>query len=297
MAALEGRDKLTILTLEPRWDAFADWAEQLVAESTGKQDKGIVPIVREKLLSAEQYGNDRFFAVVGLEKSYDAQTEKVLKALEAAGHPVMRFKLADDYGLGYEMMRWEMATAVACAVMQIDPFDQPNVQDAKLKSKAILDGKSKTEVAAIPLDAAVESEAWKTFLLSIKAGDYVNILAFVPNREDVKKHLYHITDLIKAKTKCATNVGIGPRYLHSTGQLHKGGANNGVFLIVTAKMKPGEDKAIPESQFSFEQLISAQSAGDVEALKSRGRRYFYMELPDLSVKSYSVLLKSVNEIL
>ncbi|MGH6831016.1 MAG: bifunctional transaldolase/phosoglucose isomerase, partial [Methylocella sp.] len=277
-----GRDKLTILTSKGL-ESFGDWAEQLVAESTGKEDLGIVPVVREPEALSEEYGEDRFFVALLEGNGKSAGVEALARDLEKAGHPVFTLRFEDPHELGAEFFRWEMATAVACALLKVNAFDQPDVQAAKDRTKAILKkAGSGGGIAAAP-EIAVSS-----MLAEAGPGDYIGILAFLPDRDLVRKTLVELQREIRRRSKKAVTLGIGPRYLHSTGQLHKGGANNGIFLVITAAHP--NDLAIPGDPFTFAELELAQAMGDLEALEKRGRRVFHFRLPDLSEESLGAFL-------
>lgn len=307
VAALAGRDKLTIVT-PPEWEIFGDWAEQLIAESTGKAGKGVVPVVRETLADGRVYGNDRFFA--GLYRNEDQSIDKRLDEFTSEGHPVTRIIVQSKYDLIGEFYRWEVATAVAGAVMRINPFDQPNVQEAKTLTNNFLKNISSSdsvtpELAAFP-DSDVKGRAgnkpagdivsaWKDMWHSLKDGDYVSVLAFLPSTPELNEKLRDLAGQIRLMTKKAVTVGLGPRYLHSTGQLHKGGADNGVFLVLTAPAKNNFDLPIPDVVYSFKQLESAQALGDFNALESKGRRVFYLQLKDTSVRSFDSLIQLIND--
>ncbi len=311
MAALAkaGRDKLTFVTTR-QWECFGDWAEQLVAESTGKEDLGVVPIPREKLLAPAKYRSDRYF--VGLVPSgpKGLAIKKKLAALEAKGHPTFTCEIRDDHDLGAQFFLWEMATAVAGAYFKTNPFDQPNVQEAKDCAKRLLadvdadtnlspeTGKLTPMLRACGTQGVSKdmSKSWSAFWQSVRPGDYVNVLAFVPDRPATRKPLLAIQEALRAKLGAAVVLGIGPRYLHSTGQLHKGGANNGVFLVVAAPAKKAENLPVPGEKFSFGQLELAQARGDFDALAAKGRRAFYVELADVSAKSLGGLVSLVKKI-
>lgn len=284
MAALaaHGRDKLTILSSK-ELDSFGDWAEQLIAESSGKEGFGIIPVTSEIQAEVTSYGNDRFFVALLLEGADNGPLEKFLKALEKAGHPILEIRVKDADHLGAEFYRWEMATALACAVMKVDAFDQPDVQAAKDKAKAllkVLDNGQRIPVRHQPLTP-------QQFILSLKPGDYVGLLAFLPYREDLKKRLAELRLAIREKTKNAVTLGWGPRYLHSTGQLHKGGPDSGAFLLITAPH--ATDAAVPGEAYGFEELEFAQAMGDCEALESRGRRVLHLRLEIASERSLGEL--------
>lgn len=307
--AQAGCDKLTFVT--PReWECFGDWAEQLVAESTGKEGVGVVPIPREKTASAASYGNDRYFIGIVPTGPKGLSLRKKLADLEKKGHPVFVCEINDAYDLGAQFFLWEMATAVAGAHFKTNPFDQPNVQEAKDCAKRLLadvqpntnlspeTGKLVPGLRACDAAGAVKdmTPRWDAFWKSLRKGDYVNLLAFVPDRPAVRAKLTQIQDILRAKTGVAIVLGIGPRYLHSTGQLHKGGADNGVFVVAAAPVKPQENLSVPGEKFSFGQLEMAQARGDFDALKQKGRRVIYVELSDGPEKSLGTLLALVKRL-
>ncbi len=260
--ARAGRDKLT-LVLPEDVAALGDWVEQLVAESTGKQDRGVVPVVGEPLADPDAYGDDRVFVAVGAHDGLDA--------LEGAGHPVVRLELDDVGKLGGELFRWELATAVAGHVLEINPFDQPNVQEAKDATRQIL-------LAGRPEDPGFDDP--RALLEQAGAGDYVAIMAYLDRTSETEDALQRARTAIRDRHRVATTVGFGPRFLHSTGQLHKGGANDGVFVqVVDADRET--DVAIPGQPYSFGTLIDAQAAGDLRSLRARGRRVARVTLDSL----------------
>ncbi len=271
-AALEGRDKLTILT-DPALASVGSWLEQLIAESTGKLGKGVVPVDLEPLGDASVYGHDRWFVYLRKDGQLDA-------AVAALGQPVLTFDLSNPYSLGAEIYRWEVATAVACAVLNVNPFDQPDVQDAKNRTKAKIaeyrkDGKLNL---GSPATLATAPATLKEFIAKAKPGDYVAINAYLPRNPAIAEALTALRVAIRARTHCATTVGFGPRFLHSTGQLHKGGADNGLFIQITADAVT--DAEIPTENMSFGTLERAQSLGDFEALVARERRALRIHLPN-----------------
>ena len=274
-AALEGRDKLT-LSLAPGLRSLGLWIEQLVAESTGKHGKGMLPVVDEPLGAPADYGIDRAFVSIATESEH--HDEQRLAALEAAGHPVLRLSTRID-GLGAEFFRWEFATAVAGAALGINPFDEPNVSEAKEKTKALLEGYAtrgtfddSTLRSGTALAAAVRSA-----VESLKPGDYVAFLSYLPADKDVESAVGGVREELRTRKGVASTFGVGPRYLHSTGQYHKGGPNNAVAFVITADDATGT--AIPDAGYSFSILKRAQALGDVEALQAHGRRVVRIHLP------------------
>jgi transaldolase/glucose-6-phosphate isomerase len=250
-AAKGGRDKCT-LVMPAQIGAFGMWLEQLIAESTGKHGVGILPVAGEDLGPPEVYGDDRIFVSLG-----DADG---LEALVAAGQPMVELDYVDRFSIGSEVVRWEYAIAMAGAVLGINPFDQPNVEAAKqAAAKVLAEGMPK-----IPVEPA------ESVLATVKPGDYIAIQAFIDTESPDIAALQRARMALRDKYRVATTVGIGPRYLHSTGQLHKGGAANGVFLQIVGD--DPLDVAIPGKPFGFAQLKQAQAAGDYLALKDKGRR-------------------------
>lgn len=267
-----GRDKLT-LVIDPRLATLGLWLEQLIAESTGKEGKGIVPIVGETLGDASVYGNDRVFVSIEL-----PDTDSNLDALAKAGHPVLRRQLGDLYDLGAEFFMWEFATACAGWRLGINPFDQPNVQEAKDATKELLaeftkQGRLPDTTPEMPIEEAVRAQ-----LKSIKPGDYIAFLNYIEETPEINEHLQRSRTHLRDTTGCATTIGYGPRFLHSTGQLHKGGPDTGVFFQLGAKDKT--DFAVPGEAYTFSILKEAQALGDFRALKARGRRVVRIDLGD-----------------
>ena len=296
-AALAGRDKLTLLTGE-HLAAFGDWAEQLVAESTGKAGKGIVPIVGEPLREPDAYADDRVFVRVRLAGEDEPELDALADTLESLGHPVERLELADPLDLGAEFLRWEVATAAAGIALGIDPFDQPNVQESKDATTELLaayrtrgalpepmplvsePGVAVTADPASLGDVPVNVDGALAQLLGLaRPGiDYVAILAYLPKDSPIEARLQAIRAGIGAATGAATTLGFGPRFLHSTGQLHKGGPDTGVFLQITAD--PSKDLPIPGWPETFGTLITAQALGDLASLQGRGRRAMRLHVAD-----------------
>ena len=260
--ARAGRDKLTLLTSHSL-DSFADWIEQLVAESTGKQGTGIVPVVREPIGPPAVYGDDRAFVVI--EHTRDPVTG--VDELEAAELPVLRIRIDDRFALGGEFVRWEVATALAGALLGIDPFDQPNVAESKQNTDAVL-----AEVAGeTPLSEPEHGDV-AHLLGQVQAGDYVSIQAYLPPDDKIAGGLTEVRLLVRDALRVATTSGWGPRFLHSTGQLHKGGANSVVALQLVDVPSDEEDVEIPGRDSTFGTLLRAQAIGDLRSLRAHDRR-------------------------
>ncbi len=286
-AALRGRDKLTVFADEPL-GAFGAWLEQLIAESSGKRGRGILPVEGEPPADPSLYGADRIFVYLRRSGTHDA----ALDALRAAGHPALVLDFPDAYHLGAAFYRWEVAAAVACAIIGVNAFDQPDVQDAKARAKAAIAAYRQqgafeegapaweSETAAvygeIPPGAGSLAEIVGAFLAQGKAGDYVALNAFLPRTPEWAARLHELRIAIRGRTHLATTLGFGPRFLHSTGQLHKGGPNNGLFLVFTDD--PQEDADIPGQGLTFGALLRGQALGDIAALRSRGRRVLRVHL-------------------
>ena len=296
-AARAGRDKLTLIVpraLEP----FGLWVEQLIAESTGKHGTGIVPIAGEPLGEPRVYGADRLFVRLRVRGSDDEETrDHDVRDLKTAGAPIVELELPEPSALSGEFVRWEIATAIAGALLTINPFDEPNVQQAKDATRSLLDRYRQT--GALPSTTPDRtradgitltlSDAARTalgvhdpdaLLNVVTAGDYVAVLAYIGFDSELESELQELRRAIRTRTHAATMFGYGPRYLHSTGQLHKGGPNTGVFLLLTAT--PRQDVAIPGERFSFATLELAQALGDFASLDATGRRALHIHLPSPS---------------
>lgn len=273
-SALAGRDKLTLITPRPL-DTLGLWVEQLIAESTGKEGKGIVPVAGEPPLKAANYGHDRLFVCVRMRGSDETAR---LGELAAAGHPVVDIVLEDALDLGEIFFLWEFATAVAGAMLGIDAFDQPNVQESKDNTKRLLEEyKTKGSMTVSRAQTEVsDAEAIAGLLAKVKAGDYVAFTEYFAETQSRNERIAQIRETVARELHVATTTGYGPRFLHSTGQLHKGGADNGVFLQLTGG--GGDDIALPGEKFSFGVLVRAQAIGDFESLASRNRRALSINL-------------------
>lgn len=273
------RDKVTIFT-SPRLSSFGDWVEQLIAESTGKEGKGIVPVIGEPIGAPEVYGQDRLFVYLRLHGE-DA-LEAGLQALEKAGHPVLIIDLRDLYDIGAQFFLWEMATVVAGHFLGINPFDQPNVESAKVRAREMMS--AYTDTGQLPEDRAEspEGKVLAKFLSQAETGDYVALQAYIQPTEATTAALQELRRIIRDRHRVATTVGYGPRFLHSTGQLHKGDGGDGLFVQFTNSQR--RDAAIPdtagkqESSISFATLKMAQALGDKQALHDNQRRVIRIHL-------------------
>ena len=284
--ARTGRDKVTFITSHSL-ESFPDWIEQLIAESTGKtilaggERRGIVPVVGEPLGPPEAYGDDRFFAALLLAGDEVAALEQRLVTLEEAGHPVARFRLADRYDLAAEMFRWEVATAAAGAVLEVNPFDQPDVQLAKeLANKAMKaaeGGVKPSSEGSVPAgDSGALGPALAGWLRGARPGDYLGVHAYLAPSPRTTQVLRTLQATLHEKTRLAVTLGYGPRFLHSTGQLHKGGPDRCRFLQLVDE--PLEDLPVPETHYTFGTLIRAQADGDRQALEQRSRQVLRVQL-------------------
>jgi transaldolase/glucose-6-phosphate isomerase len=287
-AAAGGRDKLTFVA-DDSVAPLGSWLEQLIAESSGKAGKGIVVVDGEPLAGPEAYGKDRLFVYLRREGRLDAGVE----GLRRAGQPVIAFEIPDAYELAAEFYRWEVATAAACAEMGLNAFDQPDVQDNKSRTAAKIAAYSQSGELSEPPPSWEEDglrgystirksgkglkRALAGLLSACRKGDYFAINAYLPRNPSAAAALTELRLAVRARTGCATTVGFGPRFLHSTGQLHKGGPDSGVFLQITTE--PEMDLEIPGAKMTFGVLERCQALGDYEALEARGRRILRIHLP------------------
>jgi transaldolase / glucose-6-phosphate isomerase len=297
--AKSGRDKLTIIASSPI-AAFGAWLEQLLAESTGKQGKGVIPVNGEAVGPPAVYGDDRLFAYLRVEGAVSAEQDDAVAKLEAAGQPVVRISIADRYAIGQEFFRWEIATAVAGAIIGINPFDQPDVEASKVKTRELMQAYEQT--GKRPLQTPLLDEngiklfadenngrvlkqagngshlvsSLRAHLSRAHAGDYCALLAYLSQSREHREALQDIRSMIRDKKMIATCLGFGPRFLHSTGQAYKGGPNTGVFLQITADHQ--SDIPVPEHKYSFGNVIDATAEGDFAVLNERGRRALRVHL-------------------
>ncbi len=276
-ASRAGRDKLS-LVISPGAAGFGSWVEHLVAESTGKEGKGIVPVVDEPPGSPEMYGQDRLFVYLRLDE--ESCYDRHVSALEQAGHPVVTLRLHSPYDLGRELFRWEFATAVAGVILGINAFDQPDVQESKDITEELLRSFKKDGQLPVgdflPIGAPGLTEALRGLLNPILEGHYVAINAFICDTDGNRDLLQALREVFQAKFNAPTTVGFGPRYLHSTGQIHKGGADTGYHIMITSD--DAEDVPIPGESHSFGVLKTAQALGDAQALTKGGRRLLRVHL-------------------
>jgi transaldolase/glucose-6-phosphate isomerase len=313
-AALAGRDKVTIVA-SPAIDSFGAWAEQLIAESTGKQGKGLVPVDGEPVGVPAVYGRDRFFIYLRLDGHAEAAQDEAMRALERDGHPIARITLDRIEQLPQEFYRLEMATAVAGAVIGINPFDQPDVEASKVETKKLFadaerDGSLPAETplfederialyadsknagglkqAGEGLEAALKAQLGR-----LKDGDYLGLLAYVPRNAAAAGILQDARIAVRDARKVATCLEFGPRFLHSTGQAYKGGPDTGVFLQITAD--PTEELPIPGRTLGFGTVVAAQARGDFAVLAERGRRALRVHIKgdlDAGLKRVAAALKA-----
>jgi transaldolase/glucose-6-phosphate isomerase len=289
--AKNGRDKLTLI-VSPKVETFGYWVEQLIAESTGKNGTGIVPIEGEPVGKPKVYGDDRLFVHIRMEK--DGSDARV-RALEEAGQPVVTLTLRDKLDLGGEFLRWEIATAVAGSILGIDPFDQPNVQESKDNTKRVLDvfAKKGKLPDAETLDAREAGPAVAKLLGSAAKHSYVAFMAYTTADGASEKALDAMRTAVRDKTTFATTAGYGPRFLHSTGQLHKGGPKEGVFVQIV--QEDNKDVPIPGEPYGFSVLKQAQALGDHESLRKRGYPLVRVTLGADHVKGWKALSDSIEK--
>ncbi|MGI8552423.1 MAG: hypothetical protein ACR2PL_16785, partial [Dehalococcoidia bacterium] len=303
-----GRNKLTFVC-SPAIGSLGLWMEQLLAESTGKHGMGIVPVAAEPLGDPSDYGDDRLFAYFRLAGEVDEEQERRMQALETARQPYVRITLHDAFDLGQEFFRWEMATATAGSILTINPFDEPNVQESKDNTTRLLREYTSTHRLPQPkpalkgdgvalssnrdLGADSLAQALQRYLAEVKPGDYVALMAYIEPTPANEQALQAIRRPICDRLKVATTLGFGPRFLHSTGQLHKGGPNIGVFIQFIAT--DGLDLPIPGQPYSFQTLIDAQALGDLLALEKHGARVIRLNLGTDVAGGLQTVQKAINE--
>jgi len=313
VAANQGRDKITIIASPGIFDLGA-WLEQLIAESTGKIGKGIIPVDRERLAKPATYGNDRVFAYLRLALKPNKAQDVAVAALEKAGHPVVRITLPNTYTLGQEFFRWEIATAVAGSIIGINAFNQPDVEASKIETKKLTSQYEMTgslppespffEEKGIKLFAdekntaalkggAKLADVLKAHLSRLGAGDYFAVLGYITMNPANEKSLQTIRHAVRDKKKVATVLGFGPRFLHSTGQAYKGGPNSGVFLQITCD--DAKDLPVPGQKYTFGIVKAAQARGDFAVLAERGRRALRVHLGKNLKSGLGALAKAVQK--
>ena len=315
VAANHGRDKITIIASPGVFDLGA-WLEQLIAESTGKIGKGIIPVDREKPAKPDTYGSDRVFAYLQLANKTNKAQDAAVAALEKAGHPVIRITLPNVYTLGQEFFRWEIATAVAGSIIGINAFNQPDVEASKIETKKLTSQYEST--GSLPAEspfftskdaklfaderntAALSGgktlgEVLKTHLSRIGAGDYFAVLGYIPMNAENEKALQAIRHSVRDSKRVATCLGFGPRFLHSTGQAYKGGPNSGLFLQIT--YDDASDLPVPGQKYTFGIVKAAQARGDFAVLAERGRRALRVHLGKNLKSGLNALAKAVTQAL
>jgi transaldolase/glucose-6-phosphate isomerase len=272
--AKTGRDKVTVIA-SPSLSTFGLWVEQLLAESTGKEGTGLIPIAQEPVLRPRAYGIDRFFVYLKLKGDKNHRLDQAVQALVKAKQPIIQFNLRDRYDVGAEFFRWEFATAIAGHLLGIHPFDQPNVQESKDNTNRVLETFQST--GQLPEQANSHPKIAAQDLSShLQPGAYVSVLAYTNPSRSFETAVNRFRKVLMTQHRVATTFGYGPRYLHSTGQLHKGGPNTGVFLELVDQMAP--DTAIPGKPFSFGTLAKAQATGDMESLSAHHRHAVRVQL-------------------
>ena len=269
--AQAGRDKVTLVLAEPL-RSFGAWLEQLITESTGKQGKGLVVINGEPLAAPAAYGADRVFVAITIGE--DAAIERGVGALGAAGHPVIRLSLDDRLDIGGEFLRWEITTAAVGMVLGLNPFDEPNVAQAKEATQAAL--ATYRDTGQLPQWPPSGADDLAAVLADARAGEYVALLAYLTPTDATTAALQSMRTLVRDRTRLATTLGYGPRYLHSTGQLHKGGPPTPILVILT--QKDGVDLPIPGEPYTFGTLKMAQALGDLATLRAAQRRALWLPL-------------------
>jgi glucose-6-phosphate isomerase len=303
----QGRDKVTFL-VSPEIRTFGYWVEQLIAESTGKEGHGLVPVTGERPGVPAVYGNDRLFVYLRLKDGINEDLDDSIKSLQDAGQPVISIELNDRYDLGQEFFRWEFATAIIGYFLKINPFDEPNVKESKNNTKRILaqylnDGHL-TEPQPLATEANLHiygkelgsdpdlTQYLHLFLNQVHAGDYIAIMAYVEDAPASHAALQAFRIKLRDKYQVATTLGIGPRFLHSTGQLHKGGPNNGVFIQITGDLQ--QDALIPDERYTFGILKDTQALGDLFALDSHQRRFIRIHILGNVVQGLQAIELALN---
>jgi transaldolase / glucose-6-phosphate isomerase len=316
--AREGRDKVTFIA-SPGIRAFGGWLEQLLAESTGKNGVGLIPVDGEELAAPDRYGKDRLFVYLRLDSAPDPKQDEAVDALSRAGQPVVRLLLRDKLDIAQEVFRWEIATAVAGAVLGINPFDQPDVEASKIATRELT--KQFEQTGSLPQQTPLYAEdgirlfadpslsqepvddrgagrlatILRSHLDRAVVGDYFALLAYLPMNDENQRRLQRIRHQVRDAKEIATCLGFGPRFLHSTGQAYKGGPNEGVFLQITAD--DAVDLPVPGQKYTFGVVKTAQARGDFRVLVDRGRRALHVHLGRDAESGLDLLERSIAEAL
>jgi glucose-6-phosphate isomerase len=285
--AQAGRNKITVIA-SPQISTFGLWAEQLLAESTGKEGTGLIPVANEPIVSPTAYGTDRFFVYLRLKGDQNRRLDGQIAGLARSGHPILTFTLQDRYDLAGEFFRWEVATAMAGHLMGIHPFDQPNVQESKDNTARVLESIQST--GRLPEQATTTAEqAAARLKRQCRPGAYVAILAYTTPSSKVELAIRSLRRALISHHHVTTTASYGPRYLHSTGQLHKGGPKSGIFLQLIDPMTA--DLRIPGMPFTFRTLAQAQAAGDIQALQAHGQQAIVLPLGKKPIATIRMLAK------
>ena len=279
-----GQDKLTLIT-SPSVFGYGLWVVQLIAESLGKSGKGVIPIAGEPLMKPEHYGDDRFFVYLRLDTDDNAQTDTGIAEIKSNGHPVTTINMSDTNSFGAEIFRWEIAISIAASVLEVNPFNQPDVQLSKTSTHEILSDLSTNKLIANIAPDPISK--LNSYLNSCQPNDYFALLAYLPHNSTIDQALRSMREKVARKYKIATTLGHGPSYLHSTGQLHKGGPNSGIFLMLTAPHE--NDISIPTKSYTFGQVTDADAIGDLQTLKNLNRRVVHIKLANDSSDAISRL--------
>jgi len=287
--AQAGRNKITLIT-SPQISTFGLWAEQLLAESTGKEGTGLIPVANEPIVSPTVYGTDRLFVYLRLQGDQNRQLDRQIAGLARKGHPILTLSLQDRYDLAGEFFRWEFATAIAGHLLGIHPFDQPNVQESKDNTARVLENIQAT--GRLPKQAtATVAQAAARLKRQCRPGAYVAILAYTTPSPKMEQAIRSLRRTLVSHHHVATTAGYGPRYLHSTGQLHKGGPKSGIFLQLIDSMTP--DLKVPGKPFTFRALAQAQAAGDIQALRAHEQQAIVLPLGKNPIATIRTLTKSL----
>jgi len=289
--ASQGNDKLTLWATK-KLSPFGAWLEQLIAESTGKEEIGILPVDGDSPADLSVYGNDRVFLVLKEAGKADKRIDAAVAAVRKKGFPVIISEWKSGYDLGAEFLRWEIITAISSATLGINPFDEPNVKESKDNTTRILTLSEKDGTSAVKFNKLQQETEWAEFFEDVKPGSYAAILAYIKRSPETAKALASIQALIRDKLGIPVTVGFGPRYLHSIGQFYKGGPQTGRFMVLVDSA--AKDLKIPDAKFSFSQLKRAQAAGDCQAFSGRGLPLMALDLGKDPVKGLAALEKKLK---